>query len=309
MIYTITLNPAIDKRIILNNFKIDGVNRFNDEREDAGGKGINVSKMIHNLGGNSTALGVVAGSSGYFIKDQLDQMGILHSFTEGDGNTRTNLKIVDPTYQTYTDINEEGRPISDQVLKQLEKNLFGIIKKGDILVLAGSVPNNVSKDIYGRWIKIAKEKDVKVLLDAEGELLMQGILSGPYLIKPNIHELEGLLNKSVQTQAEAIECGKMLLDHDIKIVVISRGSEGCILVSEDKVLHVPGLVVDVKSTVGAGDSMVGALAYAIEMGYSLEEAIVLGVASSTATIQEEGSIMGSLENIMKIKDTVKIHQQ
>ncbi|PKM95002.1 MAG: 1-phosphofructokinase [Firmicutes bacterium HGW-Firmicutes-1] len=309
MIYTITLNPAIDKRIILNNFKIDGVNRFNDEREDAGGKGINVSKMIHNLGGNSTALGVVAGASGHFIKDQLDKMGILHSFIEGEGNTRTNLKIVDPVHQTYTDINEEGKPISDELLEQMEKHLFEIIQKGDILVLAGSVPNNVSKDIYGKWIKTAKENDIKVLLDAEGELLKQGILAGPYLIKPNIHELEGLLNKKIETQSEVIECGKKLLDHDIKVVVISRGSEGCILISEDKVLHIPGLVVDVKSTVGAGDSMVGALAYALELDYSLEEAIALGVASSTATIQEEGSIMGSLENIIKMKSIVEVHQQ
>jgi len=306
MIFTITLNPAIDKRIILNNFKIDGVNRFNDEREDAGGKGINVSKMIHNLGGTSTALGIVAGTSGHFIKSQLDKMGILHSFVEGEGNTRTNLKIVDPIYQTYTDINEEGKPISREVLNKMEEHLFNTVQEGDILILAGSVPKNVNKDIYGSWIKKAKERNIKVLLDAEGELLKNGIDAGPYLIKPNIHELEGLLDKTIQTEVEAIEYGRMLLENDIEIVVISRGSEGCLLISKDKVLKVPGLVVSVKSTVGAGDSMVGALAYAIESGSTLEEAIALGVAASTATIQEEGTIMGKLDKIMEIKETVKV---
>lgn len=307
MIYTITLNPAIDRRIILNNFKIDGVNRFNDVREDAGGKGINVSKMIHNLGGKSTALGIVAGASGHFIKEQLDKMGILHNFIEGEGNTRTNLKIVDPIYRTYTDINEEGKPISQEILDKMETHLFETVKEGDILILAGSVPNNVSKNIYGQWIHKAKERNIKVLLDAEGELLKQGISAGPYLIKPNIHELEGILNKKILTQDEAIEYGKMLLDNDIKIVVISRGSEGCILISPNKVLQVPGLVVNVKSTVGAGDSMVGALAYAIESGYTIEEAIALGVAASTATIQEEGTLMGKLDKVLEIKKTVQVH--
>lgn len=306
MIYTITLNPAIDKRIILNNFKIDGVNRFNDEREDAGGKGINVSKMIHNLGGTSTALGIVAGASGHFIKDQLDKMGILHSFVEGEGNTRTNLKIVDPIYQTYTDINEEGKPVSEKVLHSMEEHLFNIVKEGDILILAGSVPKNVNKDIYGKWIDKAKKKNIKVLLDAEGDLLRYGIEAGPYLIKPNIHELEGLLDKRIETEEQAIEYGKMLLDKDIEIIVISRGSEGCLLISKDKVLKVPGLVVNVKSTVGAGDSMVGAIAYALESKYTLEEAIALGVAASTATIQEEGTVMGKLDKIMEIKKTVQV---
>lgn len=306
MIFTITLNPAIDKRIILNNFKIDGVNRYNDEREDAGGKGINVSKMIHNLGGNSTALGIVAGASGHFIKDQLNKMGILHSFIEGEGNTRTNLKIVDPIYQTYTDINEEGRPVSLEILNKMEEHLFNIANEGDILILAGSVPNNVNKNIYGQWIKKAKERNIRVLLDAEGELLKNGIEAGPYLIKPNIHELEGLLNKKIETEEEAIEYGRMLLENDIEIVVISRGSEGCLLISKDKVLKVPGLVVNVKSTVGAGDSMVGALAYALESGSALKEAIALGVAASTATIQEEGTVMGKLDKIIEIKETVQV---
>jgi 1-phosphofructokinase len=306
MIYTITLNPAVDKTVIQDNFRIDEVNRIKDVREDAGGKGINVSKMIKNLKGESIALGLIAGRQGEFIKDQLDQLAIKNNFSFVEGNTRTNTKIVDLVNQTYTDLNEKGMPVSEETLNKLEAHIFGLAKDGDILVIAGSVPSGVGNDIYQKWIMKANQNNIKVILDADGALMKEGIKAGPYLIKPNIHELETLFNQKIDTIEGAVDCGKQLLTYGIKVVVISRGVEGSILITDSKVLYANALKVDVKSTVGAGDSMVGAFAYAFENDLSMTEALRLGVACSSASVQEEGTKMGEMETIEAFKKQVVI---
>lgn len=304
MIYTVTLNPAVDKTIRLKDFSINHVNRAEDVREDAGGKGINVSKMIKNLKGHSIALGICAGTSGAFILDQMDEMGLDHLFVRGKGQTRTNIKIVDDFNKTYTDINEPGSPIAEEDIKTLEDLLFSKLTQGDFLVLAGSVPANISQDIYRQWIEKANEKGAKVILDADRDLLEQGIQAGPYLIKPNIEELEALFMQKIKNMDEGIELAKGLLKHGIEVIVISRGKEGCVVVTRGETLMLPSLKVTVKSTVGAGDSMVAALAYALDHRYSIEEAIILGIAASTATIMQEGTIMGDLGTVLELKQKV-----
>ncbi len=306
MIYTITLNPALDKTIMQNNFKINEVNRINEVIESAGGKGINVSKIIKNLNGESVALGILGGRQGDFIKSQLDAVGIKNNFIYGEGNTRTNIKIVDLINHTYTDLNAEGMFVSEETLNRFEEYMFQTIKEGDILVMAGSVPPNIDKKIYKDWIIKAKEKNCKVLLDADDELLKYGVSAGSYLIKPNIYELERLFKLKIKTKEQAIDCGKELLGNGVNIVVISMGSEGCIVITNSKVISAAALDVEVKSTVGAGDAMVGAFAYAIERNMSIEDALCLGVASSAASIQFEGTTMGTLDTINNLKKRVII---
>lgn len=306
MIYTVTLNPAVDKTIILNNLMIDQVNRAGTVREDPGGKGINVSKMIKNLKGESIALGICAGRTGSFIKSQLDELGIKHHFIEADGQTRTNIKIVDQLNGTYTDINETGTPVSEEVLMAVEELIFSYLAKDDFLVLAGSVPANVSKTIYKEWIKRAHTVQAKVILDADREMLKEGVLAEPYLIKPNMHELEELCDQKIETVEKAVELAQNLLKGKTEVIVISRGEKGCIVVSKDEILSVEGLKVPVKSTVGAGDSMVAALAYALNSNSSLKDAITLGVAASGATVMQEGTIMGEWETIEELKEKVNI---
>lgn len=306
MIYTVTLNPAVDKTIRLKNFALNHVNRVDDVREDAGGKGINVSKMIKNLQGKSIALGICAGSSGAFILSQMDVMGIEHLFVRGKGQTRTNIKIVDDENKTFTDLNEAGTEVDEDAVKTLEELLFSKLVSGDFLVLAGSVPANIPKDIYKSWIEKANAKGAKVILDADRELLEQGILAGPYLIKPNIEELEALFGEKIESIEEGIKLAKGLLKHGISVIVISRGEKGCVVVTPEETWTLPSLKVPVKSTVGAGDSMVAALAYALDQKASLEEAILLGVAASSASVMQEGTIMGDLETIQELKLQVTI---
>lgn len=304
MIYTITLNPAVDRTIMLNNFKINSVNRAEKILEDAGGKGINVSKMIKNLNGDSKALGIVGGIQGLFIKQQLDKMGILHEFVESDKNTRINLKIVDSELQTFTDINEKGTMVLEETIEKVEEKLFSLLKENDILILAGSIPNGCDKNIYKKWIQKANLINVKVILDGDGELLKNGVIAGPYIVKPNIHELERLFNTNIESLDDIIYYGKKILENGIYAIVVSRGEKGCLLITQDKVWEYQGFKVDVKSTVGAGDAMVGGIAYGIEKGESLEEAVKIGVASSTSSIQKEGTTMGNYEEVMDLKRKV-----
>ncbi len=306
MIYTVTLNPAVDKTILLSNLTVDHVNRAETVREDTGGKGINVSKMIKNLKGESMALGLCAGKTGEFIEEQLDKMGIKHHFIKAEGQTRTNIKIVDKMQGTYTDINEVGAGVKEEVLKELEELIFSYLSEGDFLVLAGSVPTNVSKAIYKKWIQRAKEVNAKVVLDADRELLKEGLEAGPYLIKPNIHELEELCGQKIDSPEMAVKLARDLMKDNIEVIVISRGDKGCIVVKKDEALLIEGLKVSVKSTVGAGDSMVAALTYALHQKDSLKEAITLGVAASAATVMQEGTIMGEWETIKELKQKINI---
>jgi len=233
-------------------------------------------------------------------------MGISHHFITATGQTRTNIKIVDDLHKTYTDINEIGVPVSEENLQALEEYVFGHLTKEDFLVLAGSVPVNVPKDIYKNWIQRANQIGAKVVLDADRELLEQAIEAGPYLIKPNIHELEQLCDQKIETIEKAIALAKDLLKYKIEVIVISRGEDGCVVVTKDETLMVEGLKVPVKSTVGAGDSMVAALTHALSRKSSLKEAIILGVAASAASIMQEGTIMGEWETIQRLKEQVKI---
>lgn len=304
MITTITLNPAVDKTIQINNFGVGNINRVVSARLDAGGKGINVSKVIKSLGGKSSVMGIISGKSGEFIKEYLDSIKISNDFVFTEGETRTNIKIVDELNHTNTDINESGPEATDKSLKDVSDKVFKNINSEDIVIFSGSVPSNVDKKIYSDWITKAKEKGVKTILDADGELLRLGILSGPYLVKPNIHELEGMLNKKINGVKEAVEIAKGLLDYGISIVVVSLGSEGSIFVNKDLAIYAHGLKVEVKSTVGAGDSMVAALAYALEQGFSFEAAAKLAVATSAANVMTSGTEVSDIETITQLEKKV-----
>ena len=304
MIITVTLNPAIDKTLEVDNCTIGSINRVSSIKVDAGGKGINVSKVIKSLEGESIALGALAGSTGEFIKSYLDDEKIKNDFIFAEGETRTNIKIVDKVKNTNTDINEPGNSISEEDIKRIKEKVFNDIKEEDILVLSGSVPQGVEKNIYEVWIKDAKQLGVKTILDADGELLKQGLLSGPYLIKPNIHELEKLFDVKINGVQEVISLCKSIFDYGVNIIAVSLGSEGALFMNKEKTIYAHGLKVEVKSTVGAGDSMVAALALALDKGYSFEKSVTLSVAAATAGVMTEGTTAGSLEDILNIEKQV-----
>ena len=289
MIYTVTLNPAIDKTVVIENLHTGGVNRILSSREDAGGKGINVSKCLQNLGQESVAAMVLAGQTGKRLDAMLKAMKIHMLRVHTEGENRTNLKIIDPVKGENTDINEPGPKMDGALLEQMKKKLGHSVAKGDIVVLSGSLPKAADKGLYAQWTKYFRELGADVYLDADGEPMAKGMAATPAMIKPNNDELAALLGREKLTLEEMVAEGQRLLDTGIREVVISLGGEGILFVSKEGCYKADALRVPVKSTVGAGDSVVAAMAYGKEKNLPLEEKIRLAVAMGAASVMQDGS--------------------
>jgi 1-phosphofructokinase len=264
-----------------------------------------VSKVIKSLGNTSRAVGILSGKSGSFIKEYLDSENIQNHFIITQGETRTNIKIIDKINHTNTDINECGPFVSEEDLDKVNKEFCKELNDNSVVVFSGSIPKNVNKNIYRIWIEQAKGKGAKTILDADGELLKQGIEAGPYLIKPNIHELEQFFSQSISTKEEAVRLSKELFKYGIEIIVISLGEQGALFIKNDAAVLVQGIKVQVKSTVGAGDSMVAALAVAIDKGYDFEKSIKLSVACGTANVTTSGTQAADLDTVLNFEKQVK----
>lgn len=289
MIYTVTLNPALDKTAQIPNFALDSVNRITELRSDPGGKGINVSKVIAKLGGESLALAVLGGGTGKAIADALKAQGITCEALEVEGETRTNLKVIDPEQGTHTDINEPGPLVDDEMLDRMLDTLLARLSSGDIVVLSGSLPMGAAADTYKTWVAACKKAGTKVFLDADGDKLIAGLESKPYLTKPNEIELGAMLGRKLDTDEKVAEAGRELVEKGVDHVVVSMGGAGAMFVTADRAIKASPVKVPVGSTVGAGDSVVAALAYAEDKGLSIEDTMKLAMATGAANVMESGT--------------------
>lgn len=289
MIYTLTMNPALDKTVVIPHFSVNEVNRISSLRLDAGGKGINVSKVLAKLGGRSRATALLGGSTGKQIREMLEQQGISLDCVEISGRTRTNLKIIDPEGKTNTDINEPGAAVTEEQAQQLFLRFTNRLTAGDIVVLAGSVPGGIPTDIYAKYITACRQTGAKAFLDADGELFARAVPARPYLVKPNQDELSRYVNRQLSTLEEVRAAAMDLVQTGIEKVVVSLGAEGALYVSGQTCLYAPAISVPVGSTVGAGDSVVAALALAEERGLSPEETMKLASATGAANVMCSGT--------------------
>ena len=307
MIKTLTLNPAIDETISIENFRLDEVNRIKQSRKDAAGKGINVSKVIKALGSESIAMGLLGGDSGEWIHKELNKMNIESDFVKTSGETRVNIKIVDPQNKTFTDLNAKGAFISDEETNIVLRKFTENISEGDIAVLAGSLPQNVPDNVYQNIIEKLSKIGVKTILDASGSSFEKGLEAGPSLIKPNVEELEILLDIKINTKEEvAIAARKLIEEYDIEYIVVSDGGNGSYFITKSESVWAKGIKVDVKSTVGAGDSMVAALALSLERRDNLENMAKWAAATSTANVMTEGTQTGDMHTIEKLYSQIEI---
>ena len=307
MIYTVTLNPALDKTVEIPSFTIDSVNRITNLRTDPGGKGINVSKVIDKLGSKSIATGILGGDTGRSILSALEKLGIKGDFLMVEGETRTNLKVVDPVLHTNTDINEPGITVSKEILDELLERLLSHIGPQDIVVISGSMPKGSPQDTYYSWVNACKAAGAKVILDADGALLAEGLKAAPYLVKPNNHELSGLMGRELNSPRELAQAAKELIAGGVEKVIVSMGGKGALYVTADEVLYAEGLKVPVGSTVGAGDSVVAAMAVAEEAGMSLMEAAVLSTATGAANVMCSGTQAAEYEVVKELMGRVKCY--
>ena len=307
MIYTVTLNPALDKTVQVPQMCVDAVNRITQMRTDPGGKGINVSKVIAKLGGQSTVLALLGGSTGRKIADALEEMGLTCRMTFIPGETRTNLKVVDPILHTNTDINEPGIEVTEEILDAMLAELVGMLKPEDIVAISGSLPKGAPKNTYCHWVSECKQAGAKVFLDVDGALLAEGLKASPYLVKPNNEELSRLMGKPLETTEELAEAAKALRAQGVEKVVVSMGGKGALYVTRDMVIQAEGLKVPVGSTVGAGDSVVAALALAEERGLPMEETVRLSTATGAANVMCSGSQAAEREVIESLIGNVIYH--
>ena len=305
MIYTVTLNPALDKTVEIPGMALDTVNRITEMRTDPGGKGINVSKVIAKLGGESCAVGILGGGSGKMLEKLLEGEPFATRFRFVEGQTRTNLKIIDREGHTNTDINEPGLTVTAADLDALLRELLAELRPGDIVVLAGSLPKGAPQDTYRSWTAACKKVGARVFLDADGALLAEGLKAAPHLIKPNDGELSRLAGKKLETLEELTAEGRKLLERGIERVVISLGGRGALYLRKGSTIYAEGLRVPVGSTVGAGDSVVAALAYAEAQGLSEEEAVRLSTAAGAANVMCSGTQAAEREAVEALLPKVR----
>ena len=298
MIYTVTFNPSLDYIVTVENFTCGAVNRTSSEVIFPGGKGLNVSMVLKNLGVESTGLGFLAGFTGSRIEQLLAEKGVRTEFIYvEEGMSRINVKMRSVEACTdsdevinvkeETEINGQGPKITEDKVTELYAKLDKL-QAGDILVLAGSIPSTMPSTIYMDIMRYLENRDVQIVVDATGELLKKVLPYHPFLIKPNNHELGELFGVSLQEKESVIEYAKRLQEMGAKNVLVSMASEGAVLVSEDGVVYqsdAPKGIV--KNSVGAGDSMVaGFLAgYLADEGY--EKAFKMGLCTGSASAFSE----------------------
>lgn len=302
MIYTLTLNPAIDYYMSMENFQLGSLNSLEEGYTLPGGKGINVSKVLKNFSVESKALGFVGGFTGDYIKKHLKEYEIESDFIELQENTRINIKL--KTKDSETEIAGKSPTISKENIEELLKK-FEKIEKDDVVILSGSVPNSVSKSIYADIIKLLP-KDCKVILDTRGLPFVEGLKEGVFLTKPNNHELEEFFNRKLNNVEEIIQAGKDLQALGSKNVLISLGKDGSILITEKELYVGNAPQGKLISSVGAGDSMVAGVVYGIAKGMTLVDSYKYGIASGSSTAFSEGLTtfegMNSLLNKIEIKN-------
>jgi 1-phosphofructokinase len=306
MIVTVTLNPAVDRVVVLDELRLGDTNRVTDGEIDPGGKGVNVSRVLHELGGESVAMGFVAGSLGHFIIASLNKAHIPNCFIHIPGQTRQNLAIVETSFHRHTMLNEAGPETEPKFLRRLEQQLSKRIAPGDWVVLAGSVPPKIPVSIYADLADLVHAAGGNVCLDTDGLPLIAGIRARPELVKPNREELERLVGRRIFSDAQIIQAVVDLRAQGIRYVVVSMGRAGTMALGPDGAWRAYPPLIETVSAIGAGDSLVAGLVLALSRGESLEEGLRLGTAAGAATAMRPGTRLARAEDIARLLQRVVV---
>ncbi|WP_433742613.1 1-phosphofructokinase [Falsibacillus pallidus] len=302
MIYTVTLNPSVDYLMEMDQLLEGSLNRSRTENYFPGGKGINVSRILRRLDTESTALGFTGGFTGEFIKEYLNDEGIMTKFVNVNGTSRINVKVLT---DTETELNANGPLIKSENTEEL-LSMISQMTSTDILVLAGSVPSSMPDDFYRQMAQIASEKEVKLVIDAEKKLLQPVLEYHPFLLKPNHHELGDFYGVKIETIENAVHYGKKLLSEGVSYLIVSMAEKGALLFHEDRVFYAKSPEGTLISSVGAGDSMVAGFLSAVSKNIPSEEAFRWGAAAGTATAFSMG--LADEQDIKSLLDQIEIKE-
>lgn len=300
MIVTVTPNAAVDKTYIVENFTIDRVHRPSSWRIVPGGKGINVARVYKELGGEAIATGFVGGSNGDYILRGLRAEGLTSDFVRTDGESRVCIAILDPERKTQTELNEIGPEISADEYQRLRVKFESLVPGMEYAVLSGSVPPGVPVTIYRDMIEVARHYGVRVVLDASGDCLKEGLDAVPYIAKPNVHELSVIVGRQLATLEEVAEAACEFNARGIEIVIVTLGRDGALAATADGIWHARPPEIPFVSAVGSGDALAAAFVFALANGQSVSDALRLGVGAGAANAMTVGAGFCKRDDILRI---------
>lgn len=305
MIYTVTLNPALDRTIVIDKLVEEDTIRIVDESAFAGGKGIDVSRVIKELGGQSIALGFIGGFEGLKLEGLLINAGVVTDFVRIGGETRTNIFIKEESTGSQFSISAAGPEISAAEIGSIYHRLLQI-NDMEYLIISGSLPRGVSSNLYGQIIHAGRRNGAFVMLDTDGKTLKDSVEYLPTCIKPNRFELSRLVGRDLKTEKELLGACDELHEKGIPNVLLSRGSEGLILSTPGRKIRGKGPAVAVGSAVGAGDSAVAGFILAHSRKDNIEDCVRLACAAGTATAMNPGTELCHMPEVAEILPKVDI---
>lgn len=308
MVLTITVNPSIDKTYILDKFLQNTVNHSHHVILNAGSKGINVSRVVRLLGLDTLALAFYGGMVGEILLSKLNEENISYDLIKAeDFSTRINVKIVDMSTKSFTDINERGTPVLDYDYKRFIDKYREKLPQSEIVVISGSLLPGMANTTYYELIKIAHEYDKPVFLDCGGNVLKESLAARPYLIKPNLKEFEGMLGKSgLGIEEIAFEGRRIIERYGIEYVIVTMGQKGAVGISKNEGYVVAGPAVEVFSTVGAGDAFLSGVCYGHLQGVSFSKQLVIGTSCASAKVTKMGNEVPSLVELFGYVDGCQV---
>jgi len=297
MISTITLNPTVDKTVYIAKLIPNDTNRVTRVEVDAGGKGINCSRMLKRLGAETKALAFLGGKTGDFVESVLTREEIPIERVSIGKSTRTCIAIEETSGTPPTTLNERGGPVEHGEMVEMLDRAKLLARQSAFVCLGGSVPSGVNPDIYRVLIQIIASAGAKAVLDADGDALSEGIAAKPFMIKPNLDEAERLLGKSFESKGDVARAAIELHESGIPLVVISLGKQGAIACGESGVWSAIAPEVVERSSIGSGDSMIAGVLHALESGADLRDALALGCAAGAATAMSDGADIGEKTDV------------
>ena len=308
MIGTITMNPCMDKTLTISDFTYGGMNRVTEKRADPSGKGVNISIALTQIGVPVRTLGLEYANGSEEFRDTLEQLGVCYESLVVPGTLRENNKVYDTKTKVTTELNQKGDFVSEEALKRFDKFLDSVLGELDILVITGSVPQGVEKDYYYKLIQRANERRVKCILDAEGDLMLEGLKAKPYLIKPNLYEFQMAFGLKTKEQKAILKICDQIIAQGVEIVCLSMGGDGAMIVNSREAYICKPTPIDVKSTAGAGDSLVAGMCIAMEEGRDLGTMLRYGVSVAQGSLVREGTQLCTKENFEYFREIVKVEK-
>ena len=306
MIVTLTPNAAVDKTYLVEEFQLNRLHRPSEVRTSAGGKGINVARVLKELGRPALATGFVGGRNGEDIISRLDAEGIKHDFVRVQEESRLCITIMDPVNGTQTEVNENGPRVTQEEIEAMFEKIGRLVAGAEYLTLCGNCPPGVPASFYGELVRIVKRAGAKAVLDTSGEELVESIKAGPYLVKPNIHELSSLAGRELVTIEEIAQAAKSLKQFGVSVAAITVGRSGAIVTDGVQVWHATPPEIEFASAVGSGDAFLAAFIDSSLRGEDLSSALAWAVAAGAANATTYTAGSCSKESIMKVLQGVTL---